>query len=171
MNDAWRIAPWVDVLYAADGDWWAHHEGVPAFDGERWSQDDGQPGHSRRKLREVAPHYGIRVVRSVAGPGVSFDAAYIRLGFNSGFQALNLAVLFGAARIVLLGFDMQATGGRAHFFGQHPAPLRARGACFKKFIKAFNEAAPQLASAGVEVINATRETALTCFPRARIEDL
>ena len=31
INDAWRLAPWADVLYACDGRWWRKHKGVPAF--------------------------------------------------------------------------------------------------------------------------------------------
>jgi len=171
VNDAWRIAPWADVLYGADGPWWMHHRGVPRFAGEKWTQDKGPNSLSRPRGGCAADLYGLSVARSEAnGPGVSLDPGYIRQGANSGFQALNLAALFGAARIWLLGFDMQHTGGRKHFFGPHPGPLD-RGHSFKKWVAAFNTAAPQLAAAGIEVINCTRETALACFPRVAIEDL
>ena len=33
VNDAWRLAPWADILYACDGRWWRHHKGVPEFTG------------------------------------------------------------------------------------------------------------------------------------------
>ena len=33
INDAWRVAPWADVLYGCDGRWWRKHGGVPGFGG------------------------------------------------------------------------------------------------------------------------------------------
>lgn len=135
---------------------------MPAFAGERWTQH-------RAKGDKAAARWGLRLVRSEhRGQGLSFDPAFVRTGMNSGFQALNLAVLFGCTRILLLGFDMQKTGGRSHWFGDHPGKLN-RTSPFPEFRKAFEAAAPQLAAAGIEVINCSRETALTCFPRQPIE--
>jgi hypothetical protein len=39
VNDVYKVAPWADVLYAADTDWWDYHQGVPDFQGERWGCD------------------------------------------------------------------------------------------------------------------------------------
>ena len=86
----------------------------------------------------------------------------IHQGFNSGYQAINLALHFGAKRVVLLGFDMGATGDE-HWFGKHPTELDS-GRDWSRFIQAFESMQPE--SAGLEVINATRITALRCFPRA-----
>lgn len=136
---------------------------MPAFQGERWTQDKVWSLESARR-------WGLRVVRSELRSGISFDPAYICQGYNSGFQALNLAVLFGCTRIVLLGFDMQKTNGKQHYNGDHPDALR-RNSPFPLFCAAFADAAPQLSAAGIEVINCTRETALTCFPREHLEDV
>lgn len=163
VNDCWRIAPHADLLYAADHAWWEVHSGVPDFAGERWTQD-------KSKGIETAKRWGLRCVRSESRPGLSFDPTFIHQGGNSGFQVLNLAVLFGAARILLLGFDMQWSGGKSHWFGDHPAPLRNPNN-FKAYRAAFDQAAPQLKDAGIEVINCSVETALTCFPRARIQEV
>jgi len=37
---------------------------------------------------------------------------------------VNLAVQLGAARILLLGYDMRAVDGKTHWFGEHPWPTR-----------------------------------------------
>jgi len=39
INDAYRLAPWADWLYACDDRWWRfHHEAVAAgFQGECWT--------------------------------------------------------------------------------------------------------------------------------------
>ena len=39
INDAYRMAPWADMLYACDLKWWRWHDGAPYFLGEKWTQD------------------------------------------------------------------------------------------------------------------------------------
>ncbi len=81
---------------------------------------------------------------------------------------MNLAILFGARRLILLGFDMKAgTNGETHFHGPHPPEIR-RASDYANWKQYFRQAVPDLARAGVEVINCSRETALTCFPRAEL---
>jgi len=92
----------------------------------------------------------------------------IHWGGNSGYQCINLAYLWGAARIVLLGFDMQRTGGMSHWFGDHPPGL-ANGSPYEQWVQRFDKLAADLRQEDVEVINATKETALKCFKRVPIE--
>lgn len=93
----------------------------------------------------------------------------IHTGGNSGFQAINLAFLFGARRIVLLGFDMSDEAG-IHWHGAHLNGLHNPNRDnFKRWRKALGELAVDLELEGVEVVNASRETALECFKRTRIE--
>ena len=90
-------------------------------------------------------------------------------GLNSGHQAIQYAYQAGAARILLLGYDMQHTGGRRHWHGDHPAGLtNAEG--INQWVKHFTPLARDLDYFGVEVINCTTETALTCFKRGEISD-
>lgn len=88
---------------------------------------------------------------------------------NSGAGAVALAARWGARRIVLVGFDCQHTGGQRHWHGDHP-PGTAGNAAPKTVLKwpqQFRELKPRLR--GIQVINATRETALDVFPRAELE--
>lgn len=98
----------------------------------------------------------------------------LHFGGNSGYQAVNLAFLFGATRIVLLGFDMQRTDGKVHFFGIHPYHrTEADGptaSLLADWANKFNDLAADLKAEGVEVINASRSTALRCFERKDIEE-
>jgi hypothetical protein len=164
ISDNWRKVPFADILYSCDPPWWHHHKGVPEFQGERWSQHKGS-----RAWPAQATAMGVNVIRSEAKPGISLDPSVIHTGANSGFQALNLAILAGASRVLLLGYDMQQTEGKSHWFGDHPAGLQ-RTSPYHVFRKAFEDAAAQIESIGVDVINCSRETALTCFPRASLED-
>ncbi len=158
VNDAWRLAPWADVLYACDAAWWRHHaQALSAFKGERWTQDEA-----------ASQDFRLHRVRGRDGVGLCSEPGTVHFGRNGGFQALNLAWHFGARRIVLLGYDMQNTGGRTHFFGEHPMHL-VRTNVFAGYIEHFERLAVDLRKHGVEVINATRETALACFHRKPLE--
>lgn len=102
------------------------------------------------------------------GAGMLWSSEEIGGGGNGGFQAINLVVRWGVSRVVLTGFDCIP----GHWHDEHqaglanPTELTIRG-----WMKAFDIAAPALANLGVEVINCTRETALKCFPRAKLEDV
>ena len=163
VNDAYRLMPWADALYACDGAWWDHHKACRGFGGAKWSSH--QAG-TNDKLRH-ARLYGLSLVNGSDGQGFSTDPAHIHYGGNSGFQAINLALLFGAIRIVCIGFDMQTVDDKAHFFGNHPGRLQ-RSTNYERFCNAFRFAAKTLPP-GVEIINATPNSALKCFPRMPLE--
>lgn len=154
------------MLYACDGKWWDcgadgyGQHALRAFGGEFWTQDQG-----------AAERYRLRYIRSENKPGLSLDPGAIHQGQNGGYQAINLAVLFGARDIALLGYDMQHTGGRAHHHGDHPAGLNNPG---KSILDGWRNRFPALAEdcrkAGVRVVNCTRETALDCFEKMSISE-
>lgn len=145
-------------MYACDGDWWDQHirEVKAGFKGELWTQD-----------KRASVDYGLLHIDGDNKPGLGRDQ--IHFGGNSGYQAINLAYLFGAVEIVLLGFDMQRTGGMSHWHGDHPAAIN-RDLPLNGFLKRFQPLAVDLEREGIKVINATRETALECFPKMNLED-
>lgn len=107
----------------------------------------------------------------MANPGLSLDPLRIHQGSNSGYQALNLAVLFGAIRILLIGFDMKLSEtGRRHWFGNHPGKMN-KASHYDQFIRAFYTTTADLKRAGVEVLNCTPGSALDAFPIAKLEDV
>lgn len=157
VNDGYRMAPWAEALYACDFQWWRVHQGVPSFAGLKFS------------IHPKAARFGVQVLRNTGPDGLETDPSGLRTGSNSGYQAINLAVHLGAARILLLGYDMQRTGGKSHWFGDHPYGLQSRPA-LSLFVRHFATLVPPLRALGIPVINCTRETALTCFPRHPLED-
>jgi hypothetical protein len=165
VNDAWRLMPLVDILYACDEKWWRAHDGVPEFAGERWTSHEKSP-HANNKEKLAADYPNINVVKGGAGAGFSEDPAKIHYGSNSGFQAVNLALLKGVRRIVLVGFDMRVVGDKRHFFGDHPKPLYNRSE-YDSFIPPFRRAAK---SCNVPIVNATPGSALDCFPMVELAD-
>ena len=159
VNDAYRLAPWADVLYAADAKWWKQHQGVPTFQGRKYSL---QP--------EAAAWPKVEILRNTGECGLELHPTGLRAGRNSGYQAINLAVLFGARRILLLGYDMQRRRGQpSHWFGDHPPAIRADSP-YHAFLNRFESLPAALATVGVTVINCSRDTALTLFPRATIQE-
>jgi hypothetical protein len=163
VNDAWRLMPWADALYACDAAWWTIHNGTD-FTGDKWSSHHP---NGNDKI-ELAKRYGLQLVAGKCDKRFSADPGRIHYGGNSGFQAVNLALLFGARRIILVGFNLQPVGGKVHFFGDHPAGLRQQ-ARYERFLPAFSEAAKRL-PAGVEIINATPASALKAFPAMTLDD-
>lgn len=166
VNDAWRLCPEADYLYGCDPHWWeVHGEATQAFAGERWTQR--QQGDKDPREAAVAKRFGLNVIDGEDKPGLG--RARIHYGGNSGYQAMNLAFLWGARCILMLGFDMHKSE-KAHFFGDHPGRLNAQ-TNYAQFLPYFEPLARDLKEAGVRVINCTRVTALKCFERATVEDL
>jgi len=88
---------------------------------------------------------------------------------NSGGFAGSLAMLAGAARILYLGLDCKpAADGRRHWHGAHPPGL-GDAVSMPVWSVEIQRLAGDARNEGVEVINCSRDTALTCFPRVPLE--
>lgn len=88
-------------------------------------------------------------------------------GLDAGTSAINLAYLFGASEIVLLGFDM--AGGR-WLNGRYPHHLpHPPQRDFDLHLAALAPIAEDLKAAGVRVINSSPTSAVTCFEKRNLE--
>lgn len=164
INDAYKLAPWADVLYACDNKWWAWAD--KNYKGNHPTFRDCSAHQTGHKYT-LKPYPKVRLLRGNEPGldyGLSLDPRILRTGFNSGYQAINLAVHLGAARIVLLGYDMRVNEKKRshdHFFGQHPdhtvPPMAACLTAFKTLVKPLSEA-------GIEIVNCTPGSALQSFP-------
>lgn len=82
---------------------------------------------------------------------------------NSGFHALNLALQFGAAAIVLVGYDMRVDKG-VHWHGKHGGGLNnPADKNVGRWRRAIDAASLICAELGVTVINASAVSALTAY--------
>jgi hypothetical protein len=159
IKDALRLAPWADVLYGSGGDtgrWWAlNGPTLPRFPRLRYTLDP------------KAAKYAI-VLENTGVTGIERNPTGLRTGKHSGYQAINLAVHLGARKVVLLGYDLQPNAGRDHWFGPHPystAPIP-----YWALRELFPSLLGPLAELGVELVNASRDTALTCVPRVSLQE-
>ena len=166
VNDAYKMFPRADVLYACDAAWWEVNRFVPDFTGERWTSHSLNPKNDKTNFHNKDL---FNIIAGSSAAGFSTNPAVIHYGNNSGFQAVNLAILFGAAEIVLVGFDMRIVDNKSHFFGNHKTPLRDSHS-FLGWINDFNEANKRL-KAGVRIVNATPNSALKCFPMVSLEEV
>ena len=158
MTGSWRLAPWADFLYGCDWKWWRWHKVVADFEGKRVTLDP----------RAAAEFPGLLVLQNTVIEGLETAPTGLRSGRNSGYQAVGLAFHLGAARILLVGYDMKPMDGRTHWFGDHPRPTVP--ADYVAWLKAWGTITAPLADAGVEVINCTPDSALTNLPRGDLAD-
>lgn len=181
INDAYLLAPWADVHYAADAKWHAWHTvgidkpvlGLRADDVRaRWAAFMGQKCSIQPAADKVADD--VHVLRNRDHPynkhGLSFDPHYLVCGKHGGFQALNLAILAGAGRILLLGYDANPEDPRRHFHGAHPIETDAPAQRYATFRESFRVAQHDIAATGIPVINCSPTSAIETFPRMTLED-
>lgn len=173
VNDAYRLCPAADVLYACDLRWWRHWiEHIRQhFRGELATQIHSQLRNKaqRQTLERFIDRHGMTALTSSPGAGFSTRPGHIHQGKNSGYQAVNLAIQRGATEVLLLGFNMGPVGGKEHWFGDHPGGMQ-RSSPYGLMVAAFQAAAGQLDELGVRIVNCTPNSALTCFETAHIED-
>lgn len=141
VSDAYKLAPWANVLVSADKAWWDHNPEALRFPGKKYG---------------AMPEFN-------AVPGV--ERFRVSGGTNSGLLGLMVSVHLGATKVLLCGFDMHSPG--EHFFGRHPKPLKSttadRMAAFRRQFMTFK---PK----GVEIINCTPGSELKVYPMGRLED-
>lgn len=142
VNSSWRLAPWADVLYGCDAGWWFHNNGAPDFPGRKYTSS---PAATKR--------FGLEL--------------YSCRGSNSGLRAIRLAEHFGASSILLVGFDMHASGG-AHWHEPHGGKLRNPVASV--MADWVREITREVHRFKASIINCTPGSALRCFPYLPFED-
>lgn len=156
VNDAYKLAPWADVFFAADSTWWdVHYPAVGKLAGVLVGAQNSITYPRVNVMKHEPP-----------GEQTKFDDPRVLWGNNSGAEAHHLAFhLNGGGPILSLGCDCV---GR-HFFGDHPAPLR-NNSNYGNFAHGFALVAGELSKRGVEVLNCSPVSALTCFRKASLED-
>lgn len=149
------MTPWADVIYGCDEGFWSTYINAMPLGPERWTISE-----------PAARAYGMNYIESIDAPGLSESPRRIHQGGNSGYQALGLAHAWGAARAVLLGYDMQRTGGKSHWHGDHKGGLANLGPALSAWPGRFDAVHRQWP----HVVNASRQTAITCFPRVSLAE-
>lgn len=166
VNDAYRLLPWADVLYAADAQWWNWKRAVA----DRYLP----PLKFTAQPEALTYRPSAMLVNVVKGDGISTDPGKICSGGHSGHQAINLAVHLAGGRprgLILLGFDMQpGPTGQNHFFGEHPHGYKLN---YPDKVRRFATLAADLARLNIPIVNCSRQTAIpeSMIPRRPLADV
>lgn len=141
VNSSWQLARFADVIYASDAGWWDHNLHLIDAPAERWSS-----------YQSADTKYGINRHRVPNQP------------HNSGMRAIQFAIERGASRVLLLGYDCSVKGG-THWHGDHKNTKNPDAKRCAMWLRQF----AMIDRKQTEIINCSRETALTCFPRMTLE--
>lgn len=153
-NNAYQITDKLTYLYACDTRWWDKH------------YHNTYPCKKYSLLKTKYPD--VQQMKDDGVEGLSLEWPKLKNGKNSGYQAINLAVLLGYKYIVLLGYDMQLTGDKIHWHGRHEGLGNPTKKNLQEWCNHYNNLAVILKRLNIKVFNFSRETALTCFPRFKL---
>lgn len=167
IKEAYLLAPWADALYAGDAKWWRGYRGAPDFAGLKYTIDQDP------KEEQIGDWPDVQVLSNTGVEGLELEPTGLRTGYNSGFQAIGLAVHLGVSRIVLLGFDCwTGHNGEQNWFERFPHLVKAHHvhSPYPLFHQAFASIVEPLNQAQVAVVNASRFTMLKAFPYLSLEE-
>lgn len=156
VKENYNVCPWADVVYGCDAHWWVYRRGLKEFSGLKLSYDQVHdfPGPIQIQMDRTQDRILLET------PGL------IGNGGNSGFQSMNIAAQFGAKQLVMLGLDCHARSGAPHWYGRSawPGAWNPGEQNFFRWLKAFDNAAKDLAAAGISVLNCSPFTSIKSFP-------
>lgn len=165
VNRMWERFPDADVLYGADAKWWRKYwpQIERGFRGECWCCNP-----------QISSEFGVCWIKveDCAGRGLSLDPSRVFSGSNSGYQAVGLAFHFGGDPIILAGYDMQRTDGRAHSHDDYTDANWSNASGVKAWVPYYTQLGRDLKAAGRRPMNCTIATALdaTAWPRADLAE-
>lgn len=159
VNDALLYLPWATAVFSIDAQWVENrlHQ-LRTFAGS--------------KYLAISPVNGLEAnyLQKVRGLELSEQWPVVHAAGNSGYGALNLAVLKGAKRIVLLGYDFYSAKQHWHA-GYRWVSTSAEDGVYAHWAEHFTSALPQLNRLGVEVLNASPKSLITAFPKVSIDEV
>jgi hypothetical protein len=161
VNMAYKLGDWIDICFFGDSRWFDwNREEIKKFKGTIIT--------CQRKLRHINGH-DIKSVQKGKKKGIETNPKFVCWNGSSGGCAINIAYHLGASRIVLIGFDMKTKNGEHHFHNDYPAKGKQYDP-YKKFIEPFPVIKKEANRLGVEILNATPDSTIDCFPIVKIED-
>jgi len=173
-NIAYQLGNWIDWNLFGDDDFIKDHlAGFNEFKGlvvtcaENY---DDMPSYVHILKRDRQKHIGINL-----------NPKRLSFNNNTGSAAVNLAILAGAKRIFLLGFDMVLKEKRKyqHWHAEYrkekvnieyaEEELRTARSCMDKHLRSFPVIAKEAAKLGVEIYNVNPNSLITDFPKITLK--
>jgi len=162
VNNTYEDFP-LDAWIACDPSWHQIYGKVEGdFDKWHWN-------------KAICDKYGYKYIEGRWGDGLSLDDSYIHYGHSSGYQALGLAIHYGATEVYLCGYDMNYSAEVRHYFsglsaqgGEYPQELR-KYSTFDGLIRCYETIARQ--EGLPKIYNCTKDSSMKCFEYRDISDL
>jgi len=166
VNEAFKLGSWVDVMCYGDCRYGTQNlKELAEFGGLKITtcktNSDPPPGiHYLNRMKR--PH------------GISMKPAAVFWNMSSGGCAINIAVLLGSRRIVLLGFDMghseDSDGKRtSHWHDAYP-DHGPRHNPYPKFLVPFASIKRDLDRQNIQCFNACPDSAIEELPKITVEE-
>lgn len=169
INVSYLIGNWIDMIFFGDNNFFLQHQkGLAEFPGLKVSCSPIVTKYNWVKYLE----------RDAKVPrGITTNPQMISWNGNSGAAAISIAAHAGAKRIILLGFDMKlGPDQRQHWHdiyhrGQINTSEKTKKLPFDKHRRGFQFIAKDAKRLGIEIINASPDSAITEFPKVSVKDL
>lgn len=154
-NDAYKLGiKLCKVCVFGDDKWFYHHqEWLRAYEGDLYSALNSKKIKLSGKIKPLK-----RYAKGLHADGVGWNG-------NTGMVALNLAILLGAVRIYLLGFDMKRTAEQSNWhpnnLDKNPDTVYQKFLDWSKYVRTDWDNKFPL----IDIINVTDDSALDLFPK------
>jgi hypothetical protein len=164
-NDAYQFgAELINVLTFADSKWWTGFGKVKGHGGRVLESYKGLVVSPVKVDPNV--HWIKRFPRGLHTDGVGFN-------FSTGALAVNLALLFGAKKVILLGIDMYRGKTKENNWHPsfHPGSVTSQKT-YDRHTEGFKNIKKDLSRVfpGCEIINANLDSKLECFSKMNREE-
>lgn len=163
VNLAFRPLPFARVIWWSDQRFFRWHE-------DAIRQHGAECKATARLSGDKAPYPDYVTTLKFSGErGYDPVPGQLRHGNTSTYAAIHVGVDYGARRVAVFGLDMRRFPGLpAHWHEDHP--IQGDAGSYAKMILNFGHLARDLSAMGVEVVNASPESALESFTRLTHEE-
>jgi len=176
INVAYLIGDWMDMVFFGDNKFFMiHRERLAQWPGLKVSCHGSAEDYNWVKFlpRDTAH-----------GRGISDNPKTVAWNANSGASAISVAANAGAKRIILLGFDMNTNGtGDQHWHTLYKKGMPVAGVVagnkrdpkmnlpFHRHLIGFPQIAKDAQRRGIQIINASPDSAIQEFPKYTVKQL
>lgn len=170
INISFMIGNWIDIMFFGDSGFFERYQSdLAKFQGLKITCNN-TVGKTVNWVKYTPCDPSRR-------KGISKFTNMVSWNGNSGAAAISIAAHTGAKRIILLGFDMKLSPEkRQHWHdvyqrGKIETEKQQMNLPFDKFLRGFQYIAADAKKRGIEIINASPDSAITQFPKCSVKEL
>ncbi len=159
INSSYQAFPAAQFLIFSDMRWWCHHlrlKPLQDFKGRIIATSNSASGAQLLKMKRKS------------SPGLATERDSVMVKNTTLTGAINLAVHFGVAKIVLLGIDQKTTDGKHWHHASHP--WNPTHNCWARQQMDMPKIAEDLRALNIPCVNASPGSALALWPIVNLED-